>query len=299
VNLLKPTLMRLRDECWQSVKGWARLCSYFVGERLGQRGGLSVLHYDIANWGDAINPVLVEMISGQPVQSFDIDARRALPLPKPDSDNEIYLVVGSILHHADAETVVWGSGFQGPNLEPRQPPRRVTAVRGPLSAARLRDLGIPCPDVYGDPVLLLPRYYQPPKKKLYRLGLVPHRKDFHDPVIEKFRGRDDVQIVNLRGPLWATVNAICECEAIVSSSLHGLVVADAYGIPSAWARISEKIPGGGFKFRDYYRSLGANIEDTSLTLQDDTVDDLVRATSQRDIGLSLDALLDSCPFKRS
>jgi pyruvyltransferase len=120
---------------------------YTFQSKLGRRNGLKVLHYDIFNWGDAINPSLVEMSSGQPVCSFDIDAKRVAPLPKPDSTEIVYSVVGSILQHADSKTVVWGSGFQGPHLNTQQPPRGVMAVRGPLTARGLKQIGIPNPDV--------------------------------------------------------------------------------------------------------------------------------------------------------
>jgi pyruvyltransferase len=295
-NLPTP-VRKLRDEAWQLYKGWSRLGVYTLQSKLGQRNGLKVLHYDISNWGDAVNPSFVEMISGQPVCSFDIDAKRAGPLPKPDSTETVYSVVGSILQHADSETVVWGSGFQGPGMNTRQVPRAVTAVRGPLTARRLQEIGVSCPDVYGDPVLLLPRYYRPPTRKRYRLGLVPHRKDFTDPLLAKYRNNDEVSIVDMRGPLWATVNAVCECENVVSSSLHGLVLADAYGVPSAWARISDRIPGGDFKFKDYYGSLGLSTEIAPLDLQTKTVDELVAAATLKQVSLDLDRLLENCPFR--
>ena len=49
---------------------------------------------------------------------------------------------------------------------------------------------------------------------------------------------------------------MCACEVIVSSSLHGLIIADAYGIPTVWAKFGNDINGNDFKFYDYYWSLG-------------------------------------------
>ena len=47
-----------------------------------------------------------------------------------------------------------------------------------------------------------------------------------------------------------------ECEAIVSSSLHGLVIAESFGIRSTWMKLSENLAGGEFKFHDYFLGTG-------------------------------------------
>jgi len=274
-----------------------RLAQLYWSNKRRPETAIKVLHYCFRNWGDAINPAFVEFVSGEAVQSVDIDARSLLPLPRSPERDTLYAVIGSIVHHADCQTEIWGAGYQAARLQPRQIPKAVHAVRGPLTAAELRRQAIPCPDVFGDPVLLLPRYYRPEQRKRYQLGIVPHFTDQSHAALARFSANPDVKVIDIRGPLWGTVNAICECEYIVSSSLHGLIVADAYGIPNAWARLGREIPGGSFKFADYYAGIGSSENEPSVTLLTETVAELCRATIQRDLRLNLDRLLEACPFR--
>ena len=57
----------------------------------------------------------------------------------------------------------------------------------------------------------------------------------------------------------AFIDEIHECEAVLSTSLHGLIVCHAYGIPARWCEVTggeQSIPGDGTKFRDYLLSVG-------------------------------------------
>jgi len=48
-----------------------------------------------------------------------------------------------------------------------------------------------------------------------------------------------------------TVREIGACAAVVTTSLHGLVTADAFGIPALWTSLEPQLSGGAFKFLDY------------------------------------------------
>jgi pyruvyltransferase len=254
------------------------------------------------NWGDILNPRLIKEICGvQPVNmqhtKFSLrkmsQAISRKPLPE-------YLVIGSTLgwgFRRDHVNVFWGPGFMFENQKIRSYPREVCAVRGPLSRNKLLEQGIECPEVFGDPALLFPRYYNPCVEKKYTLGIVPHMYDESDEWLTKLVDREDVLIINIKGGIEKVVSDIKSCHYIASSSLHGIIAADAYGIPSQWIKLSDKIKGGGFKFRDYFASVGRADTKQVVISPRTTVKELLECFTDYTIKIDLDRLMQACPFK--
>ena len=280
--------VRVRTLSWLSELGHA-----------GSAPRLTFLGFRAArNWGDALNPVLIEMLSGRPPRCVDIPAvypRWRLQRP----DDERYLVVGSTLRHADRATVVWGAGFLWSHDRPIEPPRRICAVRGPLSRHRLLELGIPCPEVFGDPALLFPRFYRPPVTPRYALGVVPHFADRALPVWKPLRRDSEVLIIDINAGIRQVVDQVCSCRRIASTSLHGLVLADAYGIPSVWLRCSDRVWGDGFKFLDHFAAVGRRQSKPVEPRGPLTRDQIEGLDYERGKGDGLDALLAACPFRKA
>lgn len=165
---------------------------------------------------------------------------------------------GSILDRAKPNTIVWGSGFLTSSQVLVVPPLAILAVRGPKTRWILRKQGIQCPKIYGDPALLLPRVYSPEIKKTHKLGIIPHYVDKNNPWLGELNdmGRSDIKVIDIQNAdIWKVVDDVLSCDLIASSSLHGLIAADAYGIPSAWLKFSEDLAGDGFKFHDYFESV--------------------------------------------
>src|SRR5699024_12305737 len=96
-----------------------------------------------------------------------------------------------------------------------------------------------------------------------------------------------------------TLDAITSCEVIVSTSLHGLILADAYGIPNAWL-IADTGYGKEHKFWDYLLSVRKERDpvEVDITQTGMTADSFMNRFSfaDREMKIDLDALKDSNPF---
>ncbi len=242
------------------------------------------------NWGDAIAPLLVQLLSGKRVvNTRDIVSTGNKP---------VYTTIGSMLGTVTARNVVvWGSGFVDSSHSMQVRPRRICAVRGPLTRQRLLDSGVDCPDVVGDPALLYPLFHRPAVDVEYRLGIIPHFRDFGLPAAQRLGERDDVLVIDLMAGIEEVADQINRCERIASSSLHGLVAGDGYGIPSIWIRFSDRPFGDGFKFRDYLASVGRSAEPEPLMVTTSTsVDQIHDRFSDYELDIDLDAFLAACPF---
>ncbi|MEP5837370.1 MAG: polysaccharide pyruvyl transferase family protein, partial [Marinobacter sp.] len=87
--------------------------------------------------------------------------------------------------------------------------------------------------------------------KKYKLGIIPHFVDY--PYVQRsFYNDPSVLVIDIKNRYDLVAKKIKGCEAIVSSSLHGLIFSDAIGVPNSWVSISDRIVGGDFKFNDYY-----------------------------------------------
>jgi len=202
------------------------------------------------NWGDALNPYLFRKLTGSEVACCTDSDRSGGPH---------LLAVGSILHWANADSVVWGTGAIAADITLACPPRQILAVRGPLTREICRRSGWDCPAIYGDPAVLMPEVYQPRRGSEHPLGVIPHYVDQNSAFIARCRA-SGVKVIDVSSEIESFVDQVVGCAGILSSSLHGLICADAYGVPSRWIRISDKVLGQGFKFRDYYASLGVQEE---------------------------------------
>lgn len=195
-----------------------------------------------SNFGDAVMPWIYEQVSGNKVFHCD-----------PTIGLKHVLLGGSILNWASDTSSVWGAGLAS-LADQVTKPAAIHAVRGPLSRLKAQYCNIECPAVYGDPALLLPRYYNPdvPKAK-HGVGFFPHYVDLARAHIYFPKG---VKIIDPLQPWRDVIKDVLACDRIYSTALHGLIVADAYGIPNQWVEVDGKVGGDRLKFRDYLSSVG-------------------------------------------
>ncbi len=244
----------------------------------------------VFNFGDWVGPFLHECLTGR---------RPVRYRPKFSPFGRTTFTAGSILRwiRRPRSAVVWGSGIM--SAADRFPaPRRVLAVRGPRTRARMVELGYDCPAIHGDPAILLPRVFSPERRVRHVLGLVPHYHDF--AAARRLAGQsDEILLIDVRRPVRAVIRDICACAAVASSSLHGLIVAQAYGVPALRVTFGARIGGDGTKFADHYLAAGLPVAEAVPVAPGAALAPLAsraRAQPLPDLGPLADALMRVCPF---
>ncbi|MBC8868113.1 MAG: polysaccharide pyruvyl transferase family protein [Planctomycetes bacterium] len=249
------------------------------------------------NLGDELSPVLCERLSGQRV------------VYSPPRRCEL-MAIGSVLQRAKCRWFrqgihVWGTGLIKEKYVARSR-HCFHAVRGRLTAERIQGQSV---SVYGDPALLCGWLFsKPPTGKRYSVGLIPHYVDRQDSLVQSFVGGArhatviDILVRNVRQEIDDFLERVSACEVVLSSSLHGLIIADSLGVPNAWVSFSDQVIGNGFKFRDYYSAFGID-NPKPFTLTPSTTEDdvLVLAADYHRSGIQdlKERLLASFPFSRS
>lgn len=273
---------------WYSINSHQKYPSF-----LSKKFVVKLLGLEKENYGDLLSKYLVEKITKN--RTFHYKPTSGLKFKN-------FFVIGSILNYCDNLSIVWGSGIIDKSHSVEKADFR--AVRGPLTRKRLLELGHECPEIYGDPALLLPNYYFPKIQKKYKIGIIPH---FYDYGIAKllFDEIPGVKIVNLlTNSIENTTDEILSCNLIISSSLHGIIVPHAYGIPAIWVKFSNNLSGDDVKFEDYLLSVDLKPYNGMMLSNSVKIEDifehikLLNNLPSRDKIIDLNAnLLKTCPFK--
>lgn len=204
------------------------------------------------NLGDSLSFVVVDWML----------SKRGLTANQEVRKKYFLNTIGSNVFSSYQNTVVWGSGCgAGGELYSRlnrmlsmYPFRKldVRAVRGPKTREMLLKYGHKCPPVYGDPAILMPLIYTPSQSvKKHDVLVIPQflneneiRQKYSGYYMESMNTNDYKRVVD----------AIVSSEKVLTSSLHGIILAEAYGVPAVYFKTLKKT----FKFEDYYASTGRN-----------------------------------------
>ena len=206
------------------------------------------------NFGDYLSVIIVAKLAKEAgyksIKSFD---------------NKL-LAVGSILHFANDGDIIWGSGVNGKIDENKHnfTTLDVRLVRGPLTKKFLKKKDIKVTDNFGDPALLLPylfpKYkYHPIKKKII---VIPNLNEYEDC---KSLITDQVELVSPLRHWKFILKEILSSEIVYTSSLHGLILAEAFNVPVVLFK-----PFGGetmFKYKDYLEGTKRKLEKEPKTFK--------------------------------
>lgn len=220
------------------------------------------------------------------------------------SSRNCYSVIGSLLPWwINSNTEMWGSGISDVNNLFAKKPKHVYAVRGPRTRKELLKNGIDCPAVYGDPALLLPIIYSPTDvRKEYKCGIILNEKDYENVSLVKRIQDSEYHLIDIcHYQSWKdVVREILRCECICSSSLHGLILADAYRIPNIWCRFLWDFGTGYVKFYDYFESVGRRNEELVVINEISEIETCMHTHNHNVLAkIDIMPLIDSCPFKNS
>lgn len=217
-------------------------------------GKLAKIHYINLEWwngkvniGDQLAPVIYDwMLMRKNVKPMW--TKRTIHL----------LTVGSILGIFFCDGIVWGSGILGfESMDFIHKHKRlikydIRAVRGPLTAHFLETQGYKTSNIFGDPGILMPLIFTPSDcKKRYKVSIIHHISQMKD-INKDIKGHHyiDVKTSDYR----KFITEICQSKLIISSSLHGIILAESYGIPAIF--LNEGVEKELFKYYDWYFSTG-------------------------------------------
>jgi predicted GH43/DUF377 family glycosyl hydrolase/glycosyltransferase involved in cell wall biosynthesis len=199
--------------------------------------------FGVGNVGDIASRDFVEMLS-------------SLESRSPRKGERKLLCIGSILQNASNGDVVWGSGIKGSAEGFKNPVHELSvhAVRGPLTVEFLRRQGILLTQLKElfDPGCLIPYLYADELRevtpKVRDVCIIPHYKD--DLILRQQHPKLADGFVSVDASPLDFVKQLVGAKLVVSSSLHGIIFAEALGIPSLWLA-----PVNGedeLKYYDYY-----------------------------------------------
>ena len=240
----------------------------------------------VPNFGDAINPLIVAYVSGAKIKHST---------PR-DAD---MFAIGSMLQVVkrsrkevpdDRPPVnVWGTGLLNPVFGLDFLDKvALHLVRGPITAALLK-LKL---RRFGDPGLLIDSALPFTGEKTDRIGIVPHHNQIDAPDVLAFAKSDPAfMLIDPRNDAQVVCQQIASCAGVLSGSLHGLIVADSYGVPNRWISPDQE----WLKYHDYAASVGRTDMLSPLAFDEAPNAKFDKITYNDGINAAREALLDTFP----
>ena len=210
---------------------------------------------DVYNFGDLLTPLIL----GHYLSGYSIFLR-----PVRDIRAARIISVGSLLQSIPEEQqcVIMGTGLIRP-VDKRFRNAKIYAVRGALTR---KFLSLPDDCKLGDPAILICKVFTNiDRKDNKKIGIIPHMIHYNMEIFDKYKNDNRYKVIDLQREPKDVVSDILSCKGIISSSLHGLIVADSYNIPNIRLKL-DGLDGGDFKFDDYYTSVHREADAASYLL---------------------------------
>lgn len=212
------------------------------------------------NFGDQLGPILCEVLSGQRVEFAEVLRAEIVTI---GSIIEPWFCVGGTW--ASYRGIVWGSGRMVAEEPIELPHARVLALRGRWSLQKtsfVRDSAQVDP-VLGDPGLLSHLLAPTASPKMFQLGIIPHISEQKAPIVAQLGAiSSEIKIVDMKAPVDEVIATVSSCRYVLSSALHGLILADSLGIPNRWLRLDvvdeRRVGIAATKYLDYYSVFGGD-----------------------------------------
>jgi len=204
---------------------------------------------DQPNFGDIISRTVVEHASG----------RKVVWAAPEECD---LFAIGSIMQfvrrtHAEpradgSKPWIWGTGCMGPLRKDFKENVNFALVRGPITASLMSITA----DHFGDPGLLIADAMKEKIDTEERIGIVPHFSQFSSEGLQQLvKDEPMLKLIDVRKDAAEVCREIASCVHVISSSLHGLIVADSFEVPNTWLNPAGIHRSPRFKFYDYAASV--------------------------------------------
>ncbi len=200
------------------------------------------------NLGDCLSPVVVNWLLNKKGMSLETRIKGIKHL----------YAIGSVIGMGGSfDATIWGSGLHNKEAIEKISKERnlrkydIRAVRGPKTAEVMRNAGYVCPSVFGDPAVLMSEIYKPKAiNVMYDYSVIHHYTKKTDSI-----SSGSIQEINiLTEDYQQFINKILRSQCVISSSLHGIILAETYGIPAIF--LNEGMDNEMFKYIDWYYSTG-------------------------------------------
>lgn len=239
---------------------------------------LGVYYASVPNMGDMLNKDIIEKCFGYDVVRHTYLTGKVSGIGsglgnytyEEETWKNILKLVFSFI---SPEVYIWGTGF----IEYREKDSKfykrktnICAVRGQLSKSRVEKiLGHKIDVPMGDAGILADRLLESMPEKKYDVGIIAHYKEQDDPAFQKLvKSFPNSRFIDVRKTPLEVITQIAECRTVISSSLHGLIIADSLRIPNRHIVVTNNLLGDGYKFDDYYSAYGLEHEYTDLSKEE-------------------------------